>query len=307
MSPTPPDKPVFPLSQTVSAHRAADSEALAAIFARLQATDPAFCFAVAAKDSKFRLLGSTPADLARRLAEVTAAATFAVDADPPDVSTCWTPGRVAEAEHRLGSADGGAGDFAVVRLRIVPRRSGEGNLFESEFAGPPEIDAFNAAVARGVAIVWAEGVKGEGQIIDTRVVFIDGAFHSTRSTPASFERAGAAAMRSACAGAAMRRLEPLVEVELQLGRDDVRPVVNDLAACGGSEVRRQLMPSGILVVAELPMRLLDYEARLGAVTGTCGKILGEPRRARLRSAAPEHGNQAVRNARRACVRAGATG
>ena len=217
-------------------------------------------------------------DLLRRVAEVTGAASFAVEAGPPTVQPCWTPGRVAEAEHRLlGTAGGGAGNFAVVRLRIVPRSAGEGNLFETEFAGPPQIDAFNEAVARGVATACAEGIEGEGSIIDTRTIFIDGAFHSSRSTPAGFERAAAAAMRTACASAAMRRLEPFVAVDIQVGRDHVLPVVNDLAASGGGEIRRRLAPSGVVVTGELPMRhFLVYGARLATLTQGAGKLTGEP-------------------------------
>jgi translation elongation factor EF-G len=184
---------------------------------------------------------------------------------------------VAEAEHRLGSADGGAGSFAVVRLRIVPRGSGEGNIFETEFAGAPQIDAFNEAVARGVAIVCAEGIEGEGRIVDTRTVFIDGAFHPSRSTPAGFERAAAAAMRSVCAAATMRRLEPLVTIDIQVGRDHVLRVVNDIALTGGGEIRRRLAPSGVVVTVELPMRhFLDYGQRLAALTLGTGKLIGEP-------------------------------
>jgi translation elongation factor EF-G len=165
-----------------------------------------------------------------------------------------------------------------VRLRIVPRGSREGNLFETEFAGPPQIDALNDAVARGVAIACNEGIEGEGRIVDTRTIFIDGAFHSSRSTPAGFERAATAAMRAACAAAAMRRLEPLVHVDVQVGRDHVLPVVNDLAANGGSEVRRRLAPSGVLVTVELPMRqYLIYGDRLATLTQGAGKLIGEPK------------------------------
>ena len=172
----------------------------------------------------------------------------------------------------------GTGAFAVVRLRIVPRSSGEGNVFESEFAGPPQIDAFNDAVARGVATACADGVESEGRIIDTRTIFIDGAFHASRSTPAAFERAATAAMRSACAAATMRRLDPLVSVDIQVGRDHVLPVVNDLAANGGSEVRRRLAAAGVVVTVELPMRdFLVYGERLAALTQGTGALIGEPK------------------------------
>jgi ribosomal protection tetracycline resistance protein len=132
-------------------------------------------------------------------------------------------------------------------------------------------------VARGVASAWAEGFEGEGRIVDTRTIFIDGAFHSSRSTPAGFERAAAAAMRIACEAAKMRRLEPLVAVDVQVGRDHVLPVVNDLAASGGGEIRRRLAPSGVVVTVELPMRsFLVYGARLAVLTQGAGKLIGEP-------------------------------
>ena len=272
----PPDAAAFPLKQTLAARSAGDAGALAAALRTCAANGPGFSAATSS------IRASTPEELARRLAEARASVAVPIDAGPIEIVPCWTPGRVAEAEHRLGSADGSAGAFAVARLRIVPRRSGEGNLFESEFAGPPEIDAFNAAVGRGVAAVWAEGINGEGAIVDPRVVFIDGAFHSSRSNPAGFERAAVAAMRTALAGAAIRRLEPLVHVEIEVSRDHVRPVINDLATSGGSEVRRRLAPSGVVIVAELPMRtFLAYEARLIALTDGRGKLLGEPQLARF--------------------------
>jgi elongation factor G len=276
-----PQNPVLPLYQVLSAGPPGDSSALAEILARCSVKDPDFVSS--ARGGEFRVWAHTPAELVRRIAEVAKAASFTVQAGPASIEPCWTPGRVAEAEHRLGSADGGAGgsgagNFAVVRLRIVPLRSGEGNIFESEFAGPPQIDALNEAVARGVAIASAEGVEGEGRIIDTRAIFIDGAFHSSRSTPAGFERAAIAAMRSACAAAAMRRLEPLVTVDIQIGRDHVLKVVNDLAAIGGGEIRRRLAPSGVVVTVELPMRhLLVYGERLSTLTLGTGKLTGEPR------------------------------
>jgi translation elongation factor EF-G len=274
-----PQNQSLPLYQTVAARQPGDSGPFADILAQCRAKDPEFVSST--RDGQYRVWARSPAELTRRVAEVTKAASFAVDVGPPTVQPCWTPGRVAEAEHRLGSADGGAGAFAVVRLRIVPRSSGEGNIFETEFAGPPQIDAFNAAVARGVATAWDEGIDGDGRIIDTRTIFIDGAFHSSRSTPAGFERAATAAMRTACASAAMRRLEPLVVVDIQVGRDHVLPVVNDLAASGGSEVRRRLAASGVIVTAELPMRhFIVYGERLAALTGGAGKLTGEPQLSR---------------------------
>lgn len=281
LPPPPTDAAILPLSQTVSALRAGDAGALAAALEQCHAEDPTFAYAANAEAGTFRIEARSTKELARRLAQVTAGASCPVKSGPISIQTCWTPGRLSEAEHRLGSAESDSGDFAVVRLRIVPRRSGEGNAFESEFAGPPEIDALNAAVARGVARASAEGIEGEGRIIDTRAVFIDGAFHPKRSTPAGFEQAAVAAMKAACASAAMRRLEPLMEIEVMAERDHVLPLVNDLAPRGGSELRRRLAQKGVVIVAELPLRaFLTYEADLAALTEGRAKIIGEPQLAR---------------------------
>ncbi len=139
----------------------------------------------------------------------------------------------------------------------------------------------NAAVERGVARVSAEGLDGEGPIIDTRVVFVDGAFHPKRSTPRGFEEAAVAAMRAACRAAGLRRLEPLIEIEIMAERDLVLPVVNDLAQRGGSEVRRRLGPKGVIVTAELPLAaLLGYEEALTTLGAGKAKLIGEPKLAR---------------------------
>ncbi len=268
------------LHQTLAAQRAGDGAALAEVLARCLAQDGTFIATPGTRTGEHRVWARAPKELANRVAEISKLAGFPIDASPIDVQPCWTPGRLAEAEHRLGSADGAAGDFAVVRLKVVPRRSGEGNTFESEFAGPPQIDAFNDAVARGVSQIWVEGPSetNTGPIIDTRVVFTDGAFHSARSTPKAFERAAAAAFRSACALAGMRRLEPLAEIEVQVGRDHVLAVIDDLSESGGRELRRRLSPAGVIVSAELPLlSLLTYEAHLTKITGGNSVLIGEPR------------------------------
>jgi translation elongation factor EF-G len=268
--------PILPLRQTLSARDADGAAALTAALGRCEAEDAAFTYAAGAEPGSFRIEARTLKELRARVTRATAMAACPLETGPVSIAPCWSPARLAEAEHRLGNSSSG-GDFAVVRLRIVPRRSGEGNLFESEFAGPPEIDALNAAVERGVARASAAGLDGEGRIIDTRVVFIDGAFHATRSTPAGFEETAISAMRAACSAAGLRRLEPFMEIEIMAERDLVLPVVNDLAQHGGSELRRRLAPKGVTITAELPLSaLLTYEEALAALSRGKAKLTGEP-------------------------------
>lgn len=277
MSLPPTNAPIHPLTQSVAAERPTDAGTFAAALAQCHAADPEFVFSADAPPGSFKIEARTPNEIARRIADVRAKAAVPIRVGSIEVRVCWTPQRVAEAEHRLGSADGSTGAFAVVRLRVVPRACGEGNQFESEFAGPPQIDTFNQAVAKGVARFCTEGLDKAGPVIDTRVVFIDGAFHASRSTPAGFEKAAFLALEAACRSASLRRLEPLASVDIQVGRDHVLPVVNDIAASGGSEIRRRLASSGVVVTVELPMRqLLTYGERLATLTNRGGKLVGEP-------------------------------
>ena len=279
MSPPRTNTPVLPLSQTVSAKRPGDAAALAAALAGCRSENAGFVYWATPVRGAFRIEAATQKELAEHTTRaMAAAADFPIDVGPVTIESCWTPGRLAEAEHRIGSADGSTDEFAIVRLRVVPRRPGEGNLFETEFAGPPQIDALNAAVARGVAQVWTEGIEGAGRIVDTRVVFIDGAFHPKRSTLEDFEQAAIFAMHTACRTAGLRRLEPLMEVEILAERDLVLPIVNDLAKRSGKELRRRLAPKGVVIVVELPLRaLLTYEADLVALAQGRARALGEPR------------------------------
>jgi len=281
LSPPRNNNPVLPLGQTISAKNPGDAATLAAAFAACAAENRDFSYSTHAQAGTFRIDAASFQELAARVARVSAAAGVELTNGQVEFHPCWTPARLAEAGHRLGSADGDSGDFAVVRLRVSPRRSGEGNVFESEFAGPPEIDALNAAVARGVARVSSEGVDSEGPIIDTQVVFIDGAFHAKRSTPEGFEEAAVTAMQAACRTAGLRRLEPLVEIEIMAERDLVLPVVNDLAQHSGSELRRRLAPKGVVVTAELPLSALPtYEQTLATISRGKAKLIAEPRLAR---------------------------
>ena len=277
VTPPPIVPPFHPLSQSVAAQRVADAGALADALAKYRSENPGFVFAQDFSPEVFRIEAGTPNELARHVADVRAKAAVPTLVAPIEVRSCFTPRRVAEAEHRLGAVDAATGAFAVVRLRIVPRQSGEGNQFESEFAGPPQIDTFNQAVAMGVDRFCAVGLDEAGPIIDMRVVFIDGAFHSSRSTSAGFEKAAFLALEAACRSASLRRLDALVSVDFQVGRDFVLPVINDLAASGGSEIRRRLASSGVVVTIEVPMRnFLDYGARLAALTHGTGTQIGEP-------------------------------
>jgi translation elongation factor EF-G len=71
----------------------------------------------------------------------------------------------------------------------------------------------------------------------------------------------------------------VAEIEISAERDQVLPIVGDLAQRGGHELRRRLAPKGrVIIQAELPMRsFLSYDRDLGTLSGGRARLLGEPR------------------------------
>lgn len=230
---------------------------------------------VEGRPAAIRVWAATPKHL-RLIVAAARAVEPDVVVEQPTVLRRATVLRMGEGEHAIGATGATDRDFAVVRLRVVPRRAGDGNEFESEFAGPAMIDALNQAVARGVDAVTGHGMAGSGRIVDTRIVFIDGAFHPTRSTPGGFEAAGKAAMLAACRAAGLQPLVPIMQIEIEVARDDVLPIVAALARLGGREARRSLTSAGVRITAEVPAPLLlDVEPQLSGLAGRGARVIGE--------------------------------
>ena len=87
----------------------------------------------------------------------------------------------------------------------------------------------------------------------------------------------AAAFQQASQEGGLARLEPLVTVGISVPRDDVRALVNDVAACRGHEVRRALTPKGIVVEVHLPLSsALTYSERLKKLTEGRAWLISTP-------------------------------
>lgn len=195
----------------------------------------------------------------------------AFDASPVEPLLRDTPRRTAEAEATVDRADA----FAVVRIRLIPLPRGAGVQFESEFEGPPPIDAFNAAVAGAVQAAAAGGTDGGRPLDDLKAVFAGGAYDPARPAPAAFEEAARSALAEACRVAGLNRLDPMVSLTLRVGRDDVRAVIDDLATVRGHEVKRALTANGIVIDAVVPADAsMRYADRLAALTDGRAAITG---------------------------------
>jgi elongation factor G len=90
----------------------------------------------------------------------------------------------------------GAGEFAVVKLRIEPLPRGAGIIFNNETHDAVLPAPLVASTESGVRNAARFGLNGF-PIVDVCVVLVDAAYHDTDSPPEAFAKAGAEAFRAA--------------------------------------------------------------------------------------------------------------
>jgi elongation factor G len=123
--------------------------------------------------------------------------------------------RVATGEMKHATQSGGRGQYAHVKIRLLPAAPGTGLVFQNEITGgsiPPE---FIKAVEDGVRN--ALPLRPVGWPVDARVEVYDGSYHDVDSTEAAFALAGHGAFVDAAKKARPVLFEPMMRVTLGAG------------------------------------------------------------------------------------------
>ena len=124
--------------------------------------------------------------------------------------------RAAVHQHgRLKRQTGGHGQFADVKLHIVPRRRGEGFLFIDKVVGGAVPRNFIPAVGEAAEEALGKGVFGY-PVVDVEVTLLDGQFHSVDSSDMAFRTATRQAVTEALPKADPVLLEPVDHVTVSV-------------------------------------------------------------------------------------------
>ncbi len=159
---------------------------------------------------------------------------------------------------------GGRGMFADVTLEVKPRKSGEGNAFESEISGGSIPREFLPAVEKGVMGKLRSGILAGYPMIDVMVRLLDGSFHAVDSSALAFEIAGSIAVEKAIKKAKPVLLEPVMKVDIETPEMYLGPINGDLSGRQGIIERVETRGDGMVnIVAMVPLRqLFGYATHL---------------------------------------------
>ncbi|MBI1366424.1 MAG: elongation factor G [Alphaproteobacteria bacterium] len=162
---------------------------------------------------------------------------------------------------------GGTGQFARVKMNIIPLEPGSGYIFESKIVGGAIPKEYIPGVQKGIDSVRESGMLVGFPILDFKVELIDGAFHDVDSSVLAFEIAARAAMREAKPHLGMALLEPIMKVEVVTPEEFTGTVIGDLNSRRGQIQEQEMRGNANVVHAMVPLaNMFGYVNNLRGAT-----------------------------------------
>jgi elongation factor G len=231
----------------------ADQEKMSAGLARLAAEDPSFRVETDFESGQtiMKGMGELHLDiLVDRLKRE-----FKVEANigAPQVAYRETISHEAEITYTHKKQSGGSGQYAEVKMIILPTEPGEGYSFESKIVGGSIPKEYIPGVEKGIESVMDSGPLAGFPVIDFKVELIDGKYHDVDSSVMAFEIAGRMGMREGLKKAGAKMLEPIMMVEVVTPEEYTGGIIGDLTSRRGMVQGQDTRGNAIAIDARVPL------------------------------------------------------
>jgi elongation factor G len=179
---------------------------------------------------------------------------FSVEASvgKPQVAYKETVTRASEGEGRYIKQTGGRGQYGHAKIRMIPRKPGEGYEFENEIVGGSIPKEYIKPIDQGIREAMTTGVLAGYPMDDVKIELYDGSYHDVDSSEMAFKIAGSMAFKDAAKKAHPVLLEPVMRVEVVVPEEYMGDVIGDITsrrghlqameARGGSQVINARVP-----------------------------------------------------------------
>jgi elongation factor G len=179
---------------------------------------------------------------------------FSVEANvgAPQVAYKETVTRPSEGEGRYVKQTGGRGQYGHAKIRLIPRKPGEGYLFENNIVGGTIPKEYIKPIDQGIREAMTTGVLAGYPIDDVLIDLYDGSYHDVDSNEMAFKIAGSMAFKDAAKKAHPILLEPVMRVEVTVPEEYMGDVIGDITsrrghlqsmeARGGSQIINSRVP-----------------------------------------------------------------
>jgi elongation factor G len=180
---------------------------------------------------------------------------FSVEANvgAPQVAYKETITRAAEGEGRYIKQTGGRGQYGHAKIRIAPRKPGEGYLFENNIVGGSIPREFIKPIDQGIKEALTTGVLAGYPIDDIMIDLYDGSYHDVDSSEMAFKIAGSMAFKDAAKKAHPILLEPVMRVEVTVPEEYMGDVIGDITSRRGHLQSMEARGGTQIINARVPL------------------------------------------------------
>jgi len=230
-----------------------DQEKLGVALSRLAAEDPSFRVSTDQESGQTILKGMGELHLDIKVDILKRTYKVDVSVGAPQVAYRETISRPTTIDYTHKKQSGGSGQFARVKLEIVPAGQGGGYEFESKIVGGAVPKEYIPGVEKGLASVLTSGVLAGFPVVDVHVQLVDGAYHDVDSSALAFEIASRAAFREGLQKAGPVLLEPIMKVEVVTPEEYLGSVIGDLNSRRGQIAGTDTRGNAQVVNAMVPL------------------------------------------------------
>ena len=211
----------------------ADQEKLGMGLAKLMAEDPTFRVKTDTETGQTVISGM--GELHLEIIVDRLKREFSVEAavGAPQVAYKETVTRAAEGEGKYIKQTGGRGQYGHAKIRLVPRKPGEGYLFENNTVGGSIPKEFIKPIDMGIREAMTTGVLAGYPIDDVLIDLYEGSYHDVDSNEMAFKIAGSMAFKDAAKKAHPVLLEPIMRVEVTVPEEYMGDVIGNLTGRRG--------------------------------------------------------------------------
>jgi elongation factor G len=227
------DFPEPVISLAIEPKTKADQEKLGMGLAKLMAEDPTFRVKTDQETGQVVIAGMGELHLEIIVDRLKREFNVEASVGKPQVAYKETVTRPAEGEGRYIKQTGGRGQYGHAKIRLIPRKPGEGYEFVNEIVGGTIPREFIKPIDQGIQEAMTTGVLAGYPMDDVKIELYDGSFHDVDSSEMAFKIAGSMAFKDAAKKAHPALLEPVMRVEVVVPEEYMGDVIGDITSRRG--------------------------------------------------------------------------
>jgi elongation factor G len=180
---------------------------------------------------------------------------FSVEANvgAPQVAYKETITKAADGEGRYIKQTGGRGQYGHAKIRLIPRKPGEGYEFENEIVGGTIPKEFIKPIDQGIREAMTTGVLAGYPMDDVKIELFDGSYHDVDSSEMAFKIAGSMAFKDAAKRAHPVLLEPVMRVEVVVPEEYMGDVIGDITSRRGHLQAMEMRGGSQVINSRVPL------------------------------------------------------